>query len=473
MTLTMIACGPQGGDSDGSTGSGATDSPGTSAATEPEPTTGGASNGCERLTGAGDVAWYMRCGGPSLDQVAGVALDAAGNIFVGLDMRNLDESVPVSFGAFEVVPGEVSDIVLVKFDPEGEALWVKHFSGPDNQTLTTMRGCADGVVLAGQAPPGSLDLGGGPFTDEFFLASLDGEGAHRWSRGVPVLVQDGHLVAIDMTCDAAGSMVVTGDYRGGIDLGGGPVMPADLYDGLVARYDPKGALLWSYTFGTTAASSGRGLSVRYTPEGEIAVVGSYSGSVDFGGGPLAADDDDAMALLLSGAGEHLWSRSLGAAGLQYGNAVAVDKAGRVAVGGVFLDSATFGDDTYVNTFPDSNPETDGTLYDGFLGLLGAQGDLEWSLQVGSKLDDDIFGLHFRAAGGLMMIGYTKDAFTVREHIGDKPGWSWSTPQIRYGDWAVDEQSVVIAAGVSGALDLGAGALAPRGNADLVLAKIVR
>lgn len=447
----------------------------TEGATEGVGTTEGpAAAGCERVAGAGDVEWYLRCGGAPREGVNGVAVDAAGSIYVGVDMRNLDGSAPFMIGAFEVVPGDLSDILIVKLDASGEVVWVKHFSGPEDEYLAGLWGCGDGVAIVGGAPANALDLGGGVLAEADFIAAFDGEGAHRWSRGVPILVGDGHVTWSDAACDATGSLALTGLYRGGIDLGGGPIMPADLYDGIVARFDPAGGLLWSHSFGGDG-SYPTGRAVAYTPGGEVAVVGSFDGTVDLGGGPLTASNgDDVLVALLGADGAHVWSRQIGPDGLQYGAAVAVDGAGQVVVGGTFLDGITIGADSYVNTFPDAVEDIDGTLYDGFLAFLDVEGAPSSSLQIGTKLDDDMYSLEFDANGVLMMSGFTAEAFTVRAHVDGVPGWQWTTKAWLRGHVALaGDDAVVVATGTGGPVDLGGGVLASHGQEDMVVAKIRR
>jgi hypothetical protein len=446
----------------------------TDAGTTDEGTTDGPpAAGCERVAGDGDVEWAVRCGGPADEWVNGVAVDAAGGIYVGLDLSSRAPGVPIQFGAFEVVPGERSDILIVKLDPAGEVVWVEHITGPEDQYLSGLWGCGDGVVIAGEAPAGTLDLGGGALAEADFIAALDGDGAHRWSRGVPILVEDGHLTVSEITCDAGGDAALTGQYRGGVDLGGGPIQAAGLYDGIVARYDPAGELLWSRGFGSVDGFYPAGRAVAFTPAGEVAVIGSFDGTIDLGTGPLTATaGDDVVVALFAADGTPMWSGQIGPDGLQYGAAIAVDAAGQIAIGGTFLDEITLADDSYVNAFPEAEEEIDGTLYDGFLAFLDAAGAPSSSLQIGTKLDDDVYQLEFDADGALMLTGFTAEAFTVRAHVDGVPGWQWTTEQFVRARTALTDGAVVVAASSSAAIDLG-GTLAPHGGGDMLVAKIRR
>ncbi len=450
-----------------------TDPTDTADPTDTEPT-GGEAVGCEKLAGTGDVEWYLRCGGPGNEAVNGVAVDSAGNIYVGLSLDDDDDTgASITFGAFTITPGGDSDAAIVKFDGAGEVVWLKHFTGPGYQNIRHLRLCGDGVVFVGQGDAGTIDLGDGPLPAEPFIASLDAEGAQRWVRGIGE--QDG-LSVWDMACDADASLVVTGS-TGPIDLGGGPVLPPDTDDGVVARFDPAGGLLWARTFNNTGNfPHAIGRAVTYGPGGEVVVMGDFTGSVDLGGGPLLADDgEDIVVAMLTGAGAPLWIHHIGPAGLQYAGAVAVDAAGQVVIGGTFLESITLGADSYENVFPDAQEPVDGTLYDGFVAYLDATGAPSSSLHIGSKLNDEILDLQFEAGGALLMSAYTDESFTLRALVDGEPGWTWTAPVLEHAptEIATTAGAVVLATSPAQPIDFGGGVLAERGHRDLLVARLRR
>jgi hypothetical protein len=463
VSLAAPACSPGGG---GDTGE-------TTAEETGEPTGGGA-GGCERLTG-GDTAWYLRCGGAISEGVQGVAIGADGSVFVGFELTNYDGvDAPFTIGEFEVTPGEYYDFVIAKFDSEGEPLWVKQFGGPGSQSLYKLRGCGGGVALAGNAEPGTVDFGGGP-VDGDFLVSLDGDGGHRWTRSFTN--GDDSLAIGDLACDESASLVITGQVSGAVDLGDGPLELGGLYDGMVARYGATGDLLWVRTFGGVGGVGGPyGRAVTFGPGGEVAVAGSFDGTLDLGGGPLTADDgDDVLAALLSPTGDHLWSANFGPYGLQYGSSVAVSANGLVAIGGVYLNAIELGDASYTNSFPDAQEPVDGTLYDGFIAWLDAAGAATSSVQVGSMRQDDIYDLQFAPDGALIMSGYTEEAYTLRAYVGGTAGWSWTAPafELRPTVMAAVDGAVIVASSPEEVVDFGAGPLASHGGNDVVVAKILR
>lgn len=441
-------------------------------------TTGDEPIACERHTGDGDVAWYLRCGGPTFETVAGVAVDAAGDLYVGFNILEFGDRAPFLIDDILVTPGEHYDFVIAKFDAEGEALWAQHVTGPGLQSLGTLRLCGDGIVISGEAEEGSVDLGGGPLTDRIWYASLDGDGNHRWSRGATG-VGDGHLMIGDTVCDADGGLVLTGSIRDTVDLGGGPVPVDGLYDGLVARYDAAGALSWTRVMGNTGSTgkTGAGLATAAIgPDGSVAVIGSFDGTIDPGDGPLTSTfGDDVVVALYTASGDLVWSRQLGPEGQQYGTAIAVDAGGLVTIGGMYRTGITIGADSFPDVFPDAPEDEFGTLHDGFLGFLDQAGEPTSAVHLGSMLDDRVHDLAFDADDVLVMGAYTDDAYTLRAYADGVPGWMWTAPDFgeTRTELALADGAVIVAGSPDEAVDLGDGPTSPRGGGDLLLARVRR
>lgn len=407
---------------------------------------------CER-----PVEWNRRFGGPTSDTVQGLAVDPAGNIFLGLDLRNLDASAPVQFDDFTIVPGQLSNIVFVKLSPAGEVLWARQYGGPADEYLWTFAGCGDGVVFHAGADPGTLDLGDGPLPHENVFAALDGAGDPRWSRSVPV-AGDTWLLVTDMACDAAMNVVFTGSRDGDGDLGGGLSQGPE---GYVARFDAAGKFLWSRDLGDPDA---RGFGVAHTPNGDVVVV------AHLGNAPL---DEDVLLARFDGAGTELWRRGFGPTGYPW--SVAVDGAGRIAFSGIFRGDLTLGDDTYTSLSQDLPEDVYGSLYDGFLAQTDANGELLWSLHVASKFEDDIDGLAFDDADVLMTRGIADDLFVLRAFAGPQQTWSWCSPKLYQVRTALSGDDAIVLApwGYEGDLDLGAGLMPGLGGSDVVVAKLRR
>jgi hypothetical protein len=82
--------------------------------------------------------------------------------------------------------------------------------------------------------------------EDIFIAKLDEGGGHRWSRRFgsesPDIV---HAIAVD----SVGNVVMTGRFQGTIDFGGGPLVSEGDDDVFVAKLDAEGTHLWSRRYG--------------------------------------------------------------------------------------------------------------------------------------------------------------------------------------------------------------------------------
>lgn len=84
-------------------------------------------------------------------------------------------------------------------------------------------------------------------------------------------------------------MVVTGQFRGTVDFGGGLLtnVGSSYYpDIFVAKFSPTGSHFWSESFGDTYDQGADGAAVDSSDN--VVVTGYFQGTVDFGDGPLTA-----------------------------------------------------------------------------------------------------------------------------------------------------------------------------------------
>jgi hypothetical protein len=191
----------------------------------------------------------------------------------------------------------------------------------------------------------TIDFGGGNLVsagmDDVFVAKLDGSGGHVWSRrfGDP-----GDQIARDLVSDTAGNVILAGYFDGAVDFGGGSLSSEGATDAFVAKLDANGAHLWNRRFGDAGKVDPMAVAVDGT--GNVLLAGYFTGSVDFGGGPLACSGSpDAFLAKLDASGGHLWSKGIGGGGSQSADSVTVDAQGRVLLAGSFQGSMPFGGST--------------------------------------------------------------------------------------------------------------------------------
>jgi hypothetical protein len=288
----------------------------------------------------GKHLWSKRLGGASGQSGNGIATDGAGNVLVtGI----FDGSVDFGGGALTGAGG--ADIFVAKYDPTGKHLWSKRFGDADQQLSYCVAADGQGNVLMTGNFSGAVDFGGGvltggadAFSPDIFVAKYDPTGKHLWSKRFG---DAGSQTGTGVAADAQGNVLVTGDFAGSVDFGGGVLTSAGGADVFIAKYDPTGKHLWSKRFGDADHQGGTGVAVDGL--GNVLVTGSLAGAADFGGGALtSAGSVDLFVAKLDPTGKHLWSKRFGDASDQYGFGIAVDAAGNALVTGAFSGAVDLG-----------------------------------------------------------------------------------------------------------------------------------
>src|SRR5207253_2325838 len=114
-------------------------------------------------------------------------------------------------------------------------------------------------------------------------------------------------------------------------FGDGPLPIAGPYQGtFVAKFDPKGKLLWSKSLTADVKTSEGALALGL--DGSVAITGYLGGTTDLGGGLIGAADamSEIFVAMLDPSGSHQWSRA-------YSNllsqSIATDAFGNVSITG--------------------------------------------------------------------------------------------------------------------------------------------
>ncbi|MCO4771772.1 MAG: hypothetical protein KDA24_17205 [Deltaproteobacteria bacterium] len=197
----------------------------------------------------------------------------------------------------------------------------------------------------------------------------------------------------------SGANIVVGSFSGSVDFGGGPLVSAGGTDIFVVRQSPQGAHEWSARFG--GSDDDEALSVAVDAgSGDVYVGGSFRGSVDFGGGPLAsAGASDAFLAKFAGAtGAHTWSNRFG-------------DTGDDSVGGIGVDS--FGNPIFAGTFEgtfDAGGFTPASAGDSdiFLVRFDPSGTQFWTQSFGGPMADTLEDLVVTTAGDCYVVGTFSD-----------------------------------------------------------------
>ncbi|UCF04547.1 MAG: SBBP repeat-containing protein [bacterium] len=283
----------------------------------------------------------------------------------------------VNFGGSPLTSAGDYDIYLAKYDADGNHIWSKRFgdSYPDYAYCVNVD--PSGNVLITGNFYGSIDFGGGTLTASYtdiFLAKFDANGNHLWSKKFGgTNIDKGWCV----DTDGSGNVFITGIFRNTIDFGGGPLTSAGNYDIFLAKFASNGNHTWSKRFGASGYDLGKG--VNTDGSGNVYITGGFYYTVNFGGGPLtSAGNDDIFLAKYDASGNHLWSKRFGDSDYEEGSSVGTDISGNVYFSGRFAGTVNFGGGTLISTGG----------YDLYLAKFSSGGSHLWSDRYGSIYDDN-------------------------------------------------------------------------------------
>ena len=286
--------------------------------------------------------------------------------------------------------------------------------------------------------------------------------------------------ALAVASDASSNVIVVGYFNGTVDFGGGPLTSSGTEDVFVAKFDAGGNHLWSKRYGDGASQIARGVA---TDGSSIIVVGSFLGSIDFGGGTLTdAGQTDIFVVKLDGDGNHTWSKRFGDGGFQAGAGVAVDLVGNIVIGGRFLGSVDFGGGVITNSGQFSNV---------YVAKMSPTGMHVWSAGFGDTQPDELTGVTTDHQGNIVAVGKFQntidfgggtltsaglsDVFVAKFNASGTHLFSHG-----YGDNTTDEASAVatdsqgrmiVTGRFFGSIDFGGGPLVSAGSGDIFVVKL--
>jgi hypothetical protein len=259
--------------------------------------------------------------------------------------------------------------------------WARTFGDSTEQIAYDAAVFPDGTSIVVGSTAGTADFKEKPGALEAiptpFLMKLDADGAPLWSRLAPMHAVDTLTAPRQgpslVAAAPDGGIVVAGVFDGTLDLGTGAITSAGETDVFLARLDANGKALETRRFGDGLKQLVAAMNVDAA--GDVVLVGTLGGAMDFGAGPIAPLIDPSATsyyvakLAPSGAPVYARVPLVLAKPGHFSAAVGLD--GTVILGGSFTSEAWIG----------AEPPHAASIESGFLVELAADGSIAWSAVI--------------------------------------------------------------------------------------------
>jgi hypothetical protein len=279
--------------------------------------------------------------------------------------------------------------------PACSEVWSRGFGNELNQVTRSVAIDKEGNVYAFGDFEGTVGYGGDPLTADgakfdLVVSKHDMYGNALWSLRAG---DSSNQYGAKMIVDGKGNLILLARIYGSVDFGGGPRSSKGSGDILVVKLDGSGQHIWSRVFGDKDPE--RSERVVVDAQGDVLMTGTFTSTIDFGGGPLtSAGMRDAFVVELDGeTGEHVFSLQIGGTGDDYGSGIDVGGNGDIVIGGRFQDTIEIG----------SQLSSSGGK-DIYLAKLDKAGVPQWSHSYGGQEDDELHDLRVRANGDIVVVG---------------------------------------------------------------------
>ncbi|HMJ71303.1 MAG TPA: gliding motility-associated C-terminal domain-containing protein [Cyclobacteriaceae bacterium] len=367
-----------------------------------------------KINPTGTILWAKSYGGPGVDEVNAIDVDAAGNVLLGGLFNDVVDFDPdAANDNFIGANSADADGYVLKLDTDGNFLSVDIFGGFAYDAVTGVASDASGnVYVTGYfAEEADLDptSGGAEITatgtDAFFVR-MNSNGTFGWVQ----TVGNGDAVnSAGATVDSNGGPIFTGFYANSLDIdpGAGTEMlnaVSASRDVFILKLSPaNGSFVWGKTIGGGTDTDSRS-AIHADSQNNIYVTGAFIGTSDFDPGPgetILTSFNEFMDIFVAKfhpSGTLLWAHSFGGFGEDWGAGVYSDGSSVYITGAFDLDvDFDPGPAEYLLAAPDQK--------DIFILKLDGTGAFNWAVRLGDEEYEEGRGVVGDAAGNIYTTGY--------------------------------------------------------------------
>lgn len=155
-----------------------------------------------KLSSSGNMLWEKSFGGSEIDRARDVALTSDGNFLITGDSRSNNNDLTNNYG--------VSDVWIVKIDPNGELIWEKSFGGSNFDGVQAISITEnDSFLISGNSRSSDIDLIQNKGNNDAWIFSINFHGIIQWQTNLGgsnidllmdvVELENGSVVAVGNT----------------------------------------------------------------------------------------------------------------------------------------------------------------------------------------------------------------------------------------------------------------------------------
>lgn len=279
----------------------------------------------------GNVLWAIRAGGADYDEGFSVTTDNNNNIIVTGSF-----SGDAFFGSTVLTSSGSTDVFIAKYTSSGVLLWAKKGGGnsfdagygvaADNSGAIYVTGVFSRIIQFDQ-----LSVQGGEYFS-IFLVKYDANGNALWLNAG---ISNGfYNFGYGIATNSLNDVFITGMFGEVTNFSGTVLTSVAGPDVFLARYNSSGNLIWVKQAGGNSFNES-GYDIAIDSNNDIYLVGGFSETINFGGIPpiTATSSSNAFVAKYNLAGNTQWAVIAGVSDYTFGQGIALDKLGNIFVSG--------------------------------------------------------------------------------------------------------------------------------------------
>ncbi|MEO8587891.1 MAG: SBBP repeat-containing protein [Flavobacteriales bacterium] len=276
---------------------------------------------------AGTIQWVHTGGGDLIDQANDIVTDSNGNSYVTGFFSTNDPFPTATFDGTVLQGIGGLDLFLAKYNSGGVLQWIRYGGGTQTDEGRGVALDANGNVVVsgyfqGTAMFGNDTLASAGLSDVLLL-KYDPNGNLLWS------LRDGGTgddKANQVAVFGNGDFGVVGSFQGSADIANSLLLATGLHNAFVARYTGMGIGLWSAQAGSSLNFAGdEGFDVESAPNGDLVFCGEIAGPSDFDGTSVVPNGGtDVFLARYDGSGHPIWVHHAGGPQVDHAYGLAMD-----------------------------------------------------------------------------------------------------------------------------------------------------